>query len=346
MTGGMRLIALLFAAVVCVGAAAAVPAATEMKSYTLEFGIDPDYMAIDAAGDVWIGDSNLLNRQLYTIKVDGEITPFPLPDKMSGGELAQGRSGAVWFVGHFEGTLLPVYPPKLMGGGPNQIVRIDSDDSIHTFRTNYDQIETIALGPDDRPWFATGGGVDIAEIAADGSVRKIAYAKGANIRSMVLGHDGAMWFPDQDHDRLGRVTPDGALTYFTVTPGGQPTQITCGPNGDLWFAEAPLNKIARMTPAGHLTEYPLTTPDAWPTSPAFDRAGDLWFAESHKDRLARMRPDGSIDDWELPGPHLYPSRVLIDPSGHVWIAMDEEMFRDDPRIRYVPSRIVRFQPAL
>jgi streptogramin lyase len=354
----------------CLGIVALVGAAnpsgtTATKSYGFTTSIDPDYLTIDGSGVVWIGDSNHHDRNIYQIKPNGQLQPFPLPTNVSGGLLAAGSNGSMWMVGNFapkadvgHGHTFGGYNPfngngygggyesRSTSAGPCQIALIGADNTVDLFPTKYDEISALAIGPDDRPWFATADGADIAEIDKDGSVRKVAYVKGAEITSLaLLRSDSTMWFNDAGNDRLGRISADGSVTFFNVSTGGQPQDVTVGPDGKLWFTEPSLGKIGSMSPTGQLKEFPLPQADAWPVSLAFDAAGDIWISETQADRLVRMKPDGSTTDWALPGPDLFPGTVRVDASGHVWVAMVEDKFRDDPQVAYPPSMIVRFDGA-
>ncbi|HEX9304299.1 MAG TPA: hypothetical protein VGA31_07600, partial [Thermoanaerobaculia bacterium] len=54
--------------------------------------------------------------------------------------------------------------------------------------------------------------------------------------------------------------------------------ITTGPDGNLWFIEG--NAIGRITTAGVVTEFPMPTPQSYPTRIVAGPDGALWFTES------------------------------------------------------------------
>lgn len=341
---GARWFLLIIAALVCGGEATPTPAVPSPTVFLLGPNIDPDYMAIDN-GVTWIADSNLNNHTVYKIDASQRFVLVPMSSGLSGGQFAVAKDGALWMVAAQPGTLLPVYPPRSVGEGPAQIVRFDADGTMHAFKTEYNHIEAMAMGPDDRPWFGSGdGNGDVAEIAADGTVRRIAVAKGVYICSMTTGPDGALWFFADGQDKLGRITPEGSISYLSVPHDGSPRQILAGPDGDLWFTEPSLNRIAKVTTSGALTEYQIAR-DADPDSLAFDAKLNLWFAEGRAGRVGRLKPDGTIDEWLVSGPMLYPSAVRVGADGRIWVSIDEALFRDDPDVDYPPSRIVVFKPS-
>ncbi|HYK53693.1 MAG TPA: hypothetical protein VEV38_09215 [Candidatus Eremiobacteraceae bacterium] len=335
-------IVLFAVVVVLIGAATPQPAAPLVATIVLPPNFDPDHMIV-AGDEVWIADSNLLDHTIFKLDASRTLAPVPMPSGLSGGDFALGTHGEIWMVADEPGKLVAIHPPEYIGKGPAQIVRIDPDGTLQTFKTSYDFANTIAIGPDGRPWFAASD-YDVAEVAADGSIARVVTVKGADIDSMTLGPDGAMWFCADNMDKIGRIAQDRSVTYFDVPPNKTPRRIIAGPDGALWFNESSLNEIARITASGAVTQYQMPRPDAVPGSLAFDDKKDLWFTEGRRGRVGRMKPDGTMEDWVVAGARLYPSIVRVGTDGRIWVSVDEEMFRDDPGVQYPPSELVLFQP--
>lgn len=196
---GARWFLLVIATLVCCGEATPTPTIPSPTVFLLGPNIDPDYMAI-VNGVTWVADSNLDNHTIYKIDASQRFVLVPMPSGLSGGEFAVAKDGALWMVAAQPGTLLPVYPPRTVGEGPAQIVRFDADGTMHAFKTEYNYIQAIAMGPDDRPWFESGDGDGVvAEIAPDGTVRRLAVAKGVRADGRIwVWIDEAMFRDDPD----------------------------------------------------------------------------------------------------------------------------------------------------
>ena len=124
--------------------------------------------------------------------------------------------------------------------------------------------------------------------------------------------------------------------YPLASPPTSPGAITAGPDGTLWFINDRVTpgsfpatilavSIGRITPAGVITEFPITTPGAYPSDITSGPDGALWFTEntSSGPRIGRITTDGVITDFPAGSIGVTPDNQMIGnitagPDGALW----------------------------
>ena len=124
--------------------------------------------------------------------------------------------------------------------------------------------------------------------------------------------------------------------YPLASPPANPGAITAGPDGNLWFitdratpgsfpATILAVSIGRITTAGVFTEFPITTPGAYPSDITSGPDGALWFTEntSSGPRIGRITTDGVITDFPAGSIYIIPGNerignITAGPDGALW----------------------------
>ena len=124
--------------------------------------------------------------------------------------------------------------------------------------------------------------------------------------------------------------------YPLASPPANPGAITAGPDGNLWFindratpgsfpATILAVSIGRITTAGVITEFPITTPGAYPSDITSGLDGALWYTEntSSGPMIGRITTAGVITDFPAGSIGVTPDNQWIDsitagPDGALW----------------------------
>jgi virginiamycin B lyase len=259
----------------------------------------------------WIGAGD------PTLKIDGSVTEFPLPNPGSGPTtIALAPDGTVWFT----------------EGAGNRIGRMAADGTgLKEFAlpNPNSSPRIIALGSDNNMWFSEHTGNRIGRITPDGVVTEFAIpTPNSQPRAIALGADGNIWFGEFAGGKIGRITAAGVITEFPIpTADSGPRALAAGPDGNIWFSEFNTNKIGRMTPSGSVTEFELPRPNSGPGDITAGADGNMWFLElagrmdgrtPDGNRVARITMNGTISEFPIPSQTGSPINLAVGPDRNIW----------------------------
>ena len=247
-----------------------------------------------------------------------DVTEYaiPTPNSGSGGGMALGPDGNVWFTQQ----------------NTSRIASITPDGTITEYVTPTANSGPTGLSFDDEGnvWFTEQFVNQMGMRAPDGTFAEysLSPAPGAAPRQPVSprrASDGNVWYtarvPSTGWDIIGRLNPTtGAVTEFPIpTFRADPRSIRNGPDGNLYFSEGRGNKIGLITLAGEITEFVIPTANSGPRQLEFDRRGDLWFTEATANNIGRMTLAGEFTEYPLPTANSSPLGIAADISGnHMW----------------------------
>lgn len=265
----------------------------------------------DPDGYVWGADDS--SNALVRIRMDGQLTSYPLPTPLSGpvGPTI-GPDGAVWFVE--------------TGYYGNRIGRLRRDTGELTeFLIPTPQADPfgIAAGPDGALWFTESGSGKLGRISVEGAISEYpipALPFNTGPVRIIQGPDRALWFTVKGlGSAIGRITTEGSITLYPLTPYSDPVGLTEG-EGEIWFTELYGNRIGRISTAGVFGQpVLLPTGDSQPIEVARLPSGDLWIAESAAFQVASVNTRGEVREYSTPSTGQ-PNDVLLGPDGNLWIS--------------------------
>jgi len=250
----------------------------------------PNAVAVDAAGNLYITDSN--NRVIRKVSTSGIITTF------AGG-------------GAFANDNQPATSTSLWPGG------VAADSAGNIYITDLDRIRkvstsgiiTTVAGGKQRVFLGDGGpAVDASLVLPEG---------------VAVDAVGNLYIADMGHARVRMVSPSGVIT--TVAGGGQygslgdggpatsasltyPVGVAVDAAGNLYIAESVGNRIRKVSPGGIITtvagngtqgfsgdDGPATSASLYsPAGVAVDAAGNVYIADTYNTRIRKVSPDGII----------------------------------------------------
>ncbi len=170
--------------------------------------------------------------------------------------------------------------------------------------TSASQPTGIVKGPDGSLWFTETAGDKIGKLPQSASPTITDYAlprAAAAPRSITVGPDGALWFTESTQPYIGRLvisslafTEIGLGLGGTVNTSARPWGIVTAPTGAMWITDPGTNSIWQISTAGvPIANYPITTPNANPTSITVGPDSAIWFVEANVDRIGKLLPSAA-----------------------------------------------------
>ncbi|MFN8515380.1 MAG: hypothetical protein U0232_32630, partial [Thermomicrobiales bacterium] len=293
-------------------------------------------LATGPDGRIWFSDT--ANKRLGALAMNGAQTfyqlsvaapPYGNPAYTGPGELIAGPDGNLW----------------VLIQNKNEIWRVTTDGVATPISLAFPDrpLDTIAVGPDGRIWYAKSG--RIGAITTDGYVKEWQYGALAP-PTIYPASDGGIWFFTnrnfgQTGQKLGRMQPNGYFAWIDLSPLPAQAQLhgaILGPNGALWCyattytGDTPSTALAQIADDGTITTTPLPVLGGTPGPLVFGPDGNRWFllyGSSHGpgpyNRIARLTPDGQLTTFPLTDAFgidypLYASDLLVGPDGALWFA--------------------------
>jgi uncharacterized protein (TIGR03437 family) len=279
----------------------------------------PTGLAVDADGNVYIGDS--ANERVRKVTLDGNIETVAGNDLFrysgDGGPATSATLNLPYAIALDKSGNLYIVEPEQA-----RVRKVAPNGSITTFAGtgqqgyNGDNIPATSA----KLWFPSG-------VAVDGI--------------------GAVYIGDQLSGKIRRVAPDG--TIITVADGlNGPQAVLIDGSGNLFVSETNGNIVRRITPAGVSAVYAGNGKEGFsgdggpatqasldqPAGLGLDRQGNLYIADSYNERIRKVTPQGiistvagnGVEDFSGDGgPAIRaaldtPSAVIADAAGNLYIA--------------------------
>ncbi len=252
---------------------------------------DPDGVAVDAAGDVYVADT--FNSTIRKITPDGAVTTL---------------AGSAGFTGSADGTGAAAQfnlPEGVAVGGDGNVYVADSQNfSIR--KITADGVVTTLAGTPGVAGSADGTG---------------AAAQFVNPTSVAVGGDGNVYVADQDNATIRKVTPAGVVTTLAGTAGqigsadgtgaaasfSNPEGVAVDSAGNVYVADGFNAAIRKITPAGAVTTIAGTAGTGGSrdgtgaaarfsvvSGVAVDGTGTLYVADQFNNTIRKIAPTAAV----------------------------------------------------
>ena len=279
----------------------------------------PSGLAVDAQGNVYIGDSQ--NERVRKVTVDGNI------HTVAGNGLFRysGDGGPA--------TSATLYLPYAIARDKSGNLYIVEPEQSRVRKVAPDGIITTFAGTGEQGY----NGDNIPATSA-----KLWFPGGVAVDGV-----GAVYIADQLNGRIRRVAPDGTIISVATNLDG-PQGVVIDASGNLFISETHGNIVRKITPAGVSTIYAGNgkkdfsgdggqATEAALNAPAglgIDLQGNLYIADSLNHRIRKVTPQGIISTFAGNGNEDFsgdggpaigaafdtPSAVIADAAGNIYIA--------------------------
>ncbi len=293
------------------------------------------YYSSESGGSLFVGPDSKLwfdesNGQIANISLNGMITEFPLPSKVSnmGVGAVAGPDGNIWSIDPTN-NFIEKFSPR------------DPSATLITFPFplnlgKLDPLIGLIVGPDHNLWFTLAGPQNqLGRITPNGMITLFSSpgTLSGGIGPIFVGPDHNLWFMlGNSQDRLGRITLNGTITTFAfpeIPSNGNISLLIIGPDDNFWFTNPIDDKIVRFSPTNPektATEFSLPAsdngsaghPSASPGSITVGPDGNLWFTEFLGHKIGRIDTNGTITEFPLPMILEEPYRIFTGPDDNLW----------------------------
>jgi streptogramin lyase len=335
-----RLLLVLLAGAVALGASELSPSVTKIESATYQLkssraqqftlveyalpGKDlvPHIIAIDRKDQVWFSESgggfaknfidSAAQSKIGRLDQSGSISEWTMP--------GQGTS-PMGIIFDSDGTLW--ITERLA----NRITRMTTagDTKFYPLPTPNAWPTGIALDGAGRIWFTETKADKIGVL--DPQTEQISEfgipAQQTNSTGIAVDQQGYVWVAERDVDLIGRFDPSRkAFTQFaTPTKNAKPCGILVDHRGRVWFSERNGGKLATISSIGTIEEYALPDRFSGPFLMVADSRDDIWFSEIFSGRIGRFTPtDGNVEYYSIPTVASHPAGLALDSKGNIWFA--------------------------
>jgi sugar lactone lactonase YvrE len=304
----------------------------------------PVPLAIDAAGNVWVGNTASGANSVSEFSPVGAVisgSPFSGGGIVDPYSIAIDSSGHIWTANVTPDTLsdlssagAPITGSPFSGGGLNAPYQLAFDALGHIWVVNN-------VGSSLSEFSSTGAAITTSTGDVGGGISNDPV-------SLVIDASGYIWISDS--------ITQGALSQFyaTGTSAGTPISgmngyvggglndpwgLAIDLNGNVWAADSGTN--ANRISLFNATGTPISSPTGYtggglniPESLAIDGAGDVWVVNRGSTNTMAPYPDSSISEFygtgSFIGTAISPStgyqaglnlslRIAVDGSGNVWV---------------------------
>lgn len=312
---------------------------------------EPNAVAVDAQGNVWVGDYT--RAEASGSDLAGAVSKFA-PNGVA-------LSGTTGYTG---GGLYEVYALAVDTAGNAWVTNQESPANVNSKRGSITKLgpdgaflspssgytggginfpESIAIDGAGNAWIGNFAGASVTELAADGGARSPAagFAGGGQSFPVSLAVDasGTVWISNSGNNSITALSSAGAaLSPATGYTGGglnAPQGLCLDGGGDIWVANSLSNSVSELLGGGSgAAGQPVSPASGYggggldsPQACAADGRGNIWVSNNHGSSISVLHGAGNgagtpltPSSGYLQGQLSLPSGVAIDGSGNVWIA--------------------------
>ncbi len=283
------------------------------KIGTYTVGNDPDSIAIDKSGNVWVAGDAVVTEldssgnHLQTCSLNtGDGSAYM--DSLDSNYVAADSSGNIWVTDEFGYTYGLVSTTDWLPYGNSMVASHNTDYDWHG--------AIVELNPSD------------CSIEKKIDLHTLTNGKTESPGPIAIDPAGNIWVigvagPSYTGSYLTGLTPSGSLLYGPFS-GSQLSAVAVDTSGNVWDMD---NSDGVKAPAG-VGEFNATSKTYsefnagyGPDTVAIDASGDVWTGGDAGTYAIKWSPSGSqINDYNM-GYYALPSQgtIAFDPSGDAWV---------------------------
>jgi len=311
---------------------------------------NPSRTAVDASGNVWVGNRSEGAGGLGSVAKVGLVLGGTRVHKNSDGSLSADPQGAYLAPPFLYCTAVDRDGDGLIhtsrglgdvlswpdlgdgdGGLTAELQDAEDEGSLLFQRTTAAAVHHVAIAPDGRVWvggFQSGPmGFDVLH-PLTGRILESLLPGCGGYGGIVDAH-GVLWSASYNQGTLLRY--DTATTQTTCSNVQNAAGVAIAADGSAWCSMWDRNAIAKLTPEGDLVEgFPKQTGgrNAFGVAIGFD--GDVWVANRSSNDVSRLDAMGNLKTKIPVG--AAPMGICVDGNGNVWVVNQNsnDVMRIDP----------------
>ncbi len=275
----------------------------------------PSGIAVDAAGNVWIGDEG--NGRVRLVSTAGAISTAA--DQLNGpsGVAVDGLSNV--FIAERNHDEIRKLPPgatlvTVAGNGTTGF----TGDLSSARSAQLQSPSSVAVDGAGTFYIADTGNHRVRRVNANGIISTVAGPPQLDApRGLWMGKDGNLYIADSGNNSVRKLTPEGVLTTMAgVGTGGfsgdggpaagaqlsQPSGVAVDPLGNIWIADTGNNRVRVVLPSGVISTVAGTGQAGFggdgnssdmaqlhaPSALATDPGGAIWIADTGNNRIRKL----------------------------------------------------------
>ncbi len=309
-----------------------------VKTKTFKAGKEPEAIAVDTFGNVWVANKNSDNIMKFnqkgvvigTYNIEKElkwvekeqmavVRGIPRGDfigkvKASPGKaflyptaIVIGRSGNVWIADR---------------GGDFNIIKLSLSGAIegkystarwlnlNKFARGGIMPVGIALDASGNVWTANYGSENVSKLSRNGSFIG-AYKVGMAPKAIAIDASGNVWVANYFSGNIYKLSPAGSVEGI-YSVGGGIDGVAIDPSGNVWVTGS--GGVVKLNSAGTI----IGRYKDYSSAIAIDASGDVWTAADSGNTVTELNSNGSVLGIYKVG--FSPKSIAIDASGDVWTA--------------------------
>lgn len=321
----------------------------------------PQRITVDAAGDLWVSDSNQTLRKVTTA---GMVTT------VAGGTSAYGWVDGPAASARFNGlsglALLPSGRLAIADEFNHAVRLMDMTQGLSTFAgappqtgntdgfgasARYSSPMSVAVDGNGNAYVADSGNTAIRKVTPSGQTTTLVGTAGlSSPTGLALDAAGNLFITDSTNHTLLRMTPAGAMSTLAGLAGSAgsvdgtgsaarfnyPNMMVADASGNLYLTETGNHTIRKVTPGGVVTTIAGLAGTAgfadgngtaarfnMPTGIAVDGSGNLFVGDMNNNKIRKVTPAGDVTTLALSTFINWPRGLAFDPSGHLLVAADQ-----------------------
>ena len=250
---------------------------------------DPDGLAVDAAGDLYVADAG--NNTVREVTAAGTVIIF------------SGFNAPAGMTFDSAGNLF------VADSGDDEVREITPAGTVSIFATGFNDPTALAFDSSGNLYVANraNGTVDVVTLA--GKVSPFAF--GFDGASGLAFDAGNLYVADSGDGKVSQVTPAGQVSTY-ASGFSSPEGLAFDAAGNLYVANELSNTVSEVTPAGVVSTFAAGLDS--PTGVAFDSTGNLYVANEGSNTVSEVAEGLSVPFalvGELPATGITASPLLF-----------------------------------
>ena len=255
---------------------------------TFPVGNNPNGIAVDAAGNIWVTNSH--DNTITKLSSSGVlIGTYPVGGSNPIG-IAIDASGNPWITNIYSGTVTKMSPSGSILGTYPAGITIDSSGNV---------------------WISNAWGSNyITKLSSSGSMIGT-YYPGQFPVGVAIDASNNLWVANTNSNTVAELSPSGAIIgSFPIT--NSPSVPAIDSTGNIWVPNN--TSVVKLSPSGSpIAAYTIDTGEH---AMALDSSDNVWITNVNNNSLTELSPDGTVLNTYQVGSQPY--APIIDAKGDVW----------------------------